>query len=87
MEKSPFNKRKRKIRVFSSFEEENQAEFLRMARMTPAQRLEEASILQDRAWGKGWHKKPIKKILSIEKVPWLIEKKPRSRKKMLNIAK
>lgn len=70
MKKSTFNKRKPKIRIFSSLEEENQAEFLRMARMTPSQRLEEASILQDRAWGKDWDKKPIKKIFSIEKVPW-----------------
>jgi hypothetical protein len=70
MKKSPFNKRKLKIRIFSSFQEENQTEFLRMARMTPNQRLEEAAILQDRAWGKDWYKKPIKKIFSIEKVPW-----------------
>jgi hypothetical protein len=70
MKKSSFNKRKLKIRIFSSLEEENQAEFLRMARMTPAQRLQEAAILQERAWGKDWHKKPIKRIFSIEKVPW-----------------
>ena len=70
MKKSPFNKRKRKIRVFSSFEEENQAEILRMAKMTPSQRLKEAAILQERAWGVGWTKKPMKKIFSIEKVPW-----------------
>jgi hypothetical protein len=70
MKKSSFNKRKLKVRIFSSLEEENQAEFLRMAKMTPNQRLEEAAILQDRAWGKNWHKKRIKKIFSIEKVPW-----------------
>jgi hypothetical protein len=87
MRKSSINKRKLKIRIFSSFDEENQAEFLRMARMTPAQWLEEAAILQERAWGKDWDKEPMKRIFSIEKVPWLIEKESQFRRKGSILAK
>ena len=59
-----------KIAVYSSFEEENRAERLRCARMTPSQRLDEFAVLQERAWGDRWTKKPMKRIASVEKVPW-----------------
>jgi hypothetical protein len=39
------------IRVFRSFEEENEAEYRRLAGMTPDERLEEFTVLQERAWG------------------------------------
>jgi hypothetical protein len=61
---------RRKHAIFSSFEEENAAEYRRLARMTPSQRLDEGAILQQRAWGKNWTKKPIKRIVSIEKITW-----------------
>jgi hypothetical protein len=61
---------KRKISIFSSFEEENRAEYARFRRMTPNQRLDEFAILQARAFGPNWTKKPIKKIASFEKVKW-----------------
>jgi hypothetical protein len=60
----------RKIAIFSSFEEENSAEYARFRRMTPNQRLDEFAILQARAFGPNWTKKPIKKIASFEKVKW-----------------
>jgi hypothetical protein len=61
---------KRTISIFSSLEEENQAEYARLRRMTPNQRLDEFAILQERAWGPSWTKKPMKKIASWEKVNW-----------------
>lgn len=59
------------IKRFSSFEEENLEEHHRLFEMTPEQRLEEFEVLQERAWGKKWTKEKIKKIVRIEKVPWL----------------
>lgn len=61
---------KRKMSIFTSFEDENSAEYVRLRRMTPSQRLDEFSILQERAWGSNWTKKPIKKNASFEKVEW-----------------
>jgi hypothetical protein len=56
--------------VFSSFEEENSAEHLRLAGMTPSQRLDEFALLQKRVWGTRWTEKPMKKIASVERVSW-----------------
>jgi hypothetical protein len=58
------------IKVFSSIEEENLAEYRRRARMTPMERMEEFAILQERVWGDKWTKEPIKKVISIEKISW-----------------
>lgn len=60
----------KKIRMFSSFEEENKAEKARMAVMTPDERLKEFGILQERLWGKRWTDEPIKRVMSWEKVTW-----------------
>jgi hypothetical protein len=60
----------RKIRVFSSFEDENRAEYERLSRMTPNQRLDEFTVLQKRAWGSNWTKKPIKRIATVETDKW-----------------
>ncbi len=70
MKKHIPHKRSLKIRVFTSLEEENQFEILRMQTMTPSQRLDEVAILQKRTWGDKWTKTPIKKIISYEKVSW-----------------
>lgn len=70
MKKRIHQERNRRIAVFSSFEEENNAEYLRCARMTPAQRLDESAILQKRARGGRRTKSPMKKIFSVERVSW-----------------
>jgi hypothetical protein len=56
------------VKIFSSFEEENEAEYERRRNMTLKQRMQEFSVLQERRWGKDWHSKPIKKIVSYEKI-------------------
>jgi len=59
-----------KIQVFNSLEEENKAEYARRASMTPAQRMREFAILQERAFGKAWTSEKIKKVVSYELVNW-----------------
>jgi hypothetical protein len=65
-------KRKRalSVKMFSSFDEENRAEHLRLAALTPNQRLKEFAILQERVWGTRWTEDRIVKTASIEKVTW-----------------
>ena len=65
-------KRKRafSVKMFSSFDEENRAEHLRLAALTPNQRLKEFAILQERVWGTRWTEDGIVKTASIEKVTW-----------------
>jgi hypothetical protein len=70
MKKRSYRARKSSVAVFSSFEEENAAEHLRCARMTPSQRLDEFAVLQERAWGERWTKKPMKKTATVERVRW-----------------
>jgi hypothetical protein len=62
--------RNRKVAVFSSLDDENQAEYSRLAQMTPTQRLNEFSALQKRVFGGKWTKNAIPRIASIEKVTW-----------------
>lgn len=63
-------KRDMPIKVFSSIEEENLAEYRRRARMTPMERMEEFAILQERVWGDKWTKEPIIKVIRFEKISW-----------------
>ena len=58
------------VQFFDSFESENQAEYARRAAMTPAQRMEEFSVLQDRVFGTGWHKQKIEHCVSYEILDW-----------------
>jgi hypothetical protein len=58
------------VKMYSSFEEENQSEHRRLATMTPDQRLKEFAILQEHVWGVRWIEDRMVKIASIEKVPW-----------------
>lgn len=60
----------RKVEFFSTFVEENQAEYIRRANMTPEEIFREFSALQERAWGKSWTLVPIKKIATCETVSW-----------------
>lgn len=69
MKKNP-NKNKMSFAVFTSFKEENRAEYFRRSRMTPRQRLDEFAILQERAWGAKWTKERMKKVFSFEMVSW-----------------
>ncbi len=62
--------RQPRVKIYHSFEEENEAEYRRRARMTSEQRMAEFAVLQERAWGKGWTKKPIVKIATWEDVDW-----------------
>jgi hypothetical protein len=63
-------KRNLKIQFFNSFEEENKAEHIRRASMTPDQRMREFGILQERAFGKAWTSEKIKKVVSYELLDW-----------------
>ena len=60
----------KRVEIFHSLEDENKAEDKRRAKMTPEERLAEFSVLQERRWGIGWYKKPIKKVATWEKVDW-----------------
>jgi hypothetical protein len=62
--------RKSNVRVFTSFENENEAEHRRLARMSPQERMLEFSVLQGRRWGEFWGQKPIEKCATWERVPW-----------------
>ena len=61
---------KSKIKIFSSFEEENKTEHQRLANMSGAERMREFGILQERAFGKDWAKTPMVKTATYEMVDW-----------------
>ena len=63
-------RRNLQISVFSSFEDENEAEHRRLAAMTPKQRWDEFAALQERVWGKKWTSERIVKRASFEKLKW-----------------
>ena len=60
----------KRVRIFSSFEEENEAEEKRRASLNLEQRILEFSAIQERAWGKDWGLKPIPRRVSFETVSW-----------------
>jgi len=62
--------KKRKYTIFTSFEDENRAERMRRARMSPEERCREFAYLQERQWGKKWTSQRILKKVSFEKVSW-----------------
>ena len=59
-----------KVRVFSSFEEENAAEHRRLAGMSHQERMQEFAVLQARRWGDTWGEAPIEKRVSWERLSW-----------------
>jgi hypothetical protein len=63
-------KRRVKVRIYSSIEEENRAEYERRARMSPTQRWEEFAALQVRQWGKKWTTEPMVRKATWEIVKW-----------------
>ena len=60
----------KKIRVFSSLEEDNRFERQRLAHMTPEERCCEFAVLQERMWGSDWTSNPMAKVASYETVTW-----------------
>ena len=62
--------RRTQVRIYRSFEEENEAEYRRRTRMTPEERMAEFAVLQERAWGKDWTSKPMVKVATWEDVDW-----------------
>ena len=59
-----------RVRVFSSFEAENEAEHRRLAEMSPQERLKELAVLQARRWGESWTKVPMTKRATWERLSW-----------------
>lgn len=60
----------KRVRIYHSFEEENEAEYRRRAQMTPDERMREFAVLQERQWGKDWTEKPMVKVATWEWVDW-----------------
>jgi len=58
------------LKVFFSFEEENEDEHRRLARMSPSKRLREFGILQERVWGRKWTHDPLVRTVKIERIKW-----------------
>ncbi len=59
-------KEKKEMKIFSSFDEENEEEYKRRQQMSCEERCREFSILQERRWGKYWRSKPIKKVVTYD---------------------
>lgn len=62
--------RESRFEIFTSFEEENEAERRRRAEMSPEQRLEEFAAVQERLWGDLWTSVPMAKVATWEQLPW-----------------
>ena len=58
------------VKIFHSFEEENRAEYIRRARMTPQERCREFGVLQERMWGNRWISEPMIKKATWETLAW-----------------
>jgi hypothetical protein len=67
---SATGKTRGRVEIFSSFEDENRAEYRRRAKMTPEERLAELSALQEQAWGKQWAEEPFVRVATWEKMDW-----------------
>jgi len=61
---------KKVVKIYKSFEEQEQAEFKRLSSMSLTERLQEFAILQERVWGKFWTNTPISKKVSFEELEW-----------------
>jgi hypothetical protein len=60
----------RSFSIYSSLEQENDAEYSRRAAMTPDLRLHEFGVIQERAWGSLWTRERMQRIASYEIVTW-----------------
>lgn len=61
---------RRRVAVYRSFEDENEAERRRLAAMTTEERCREFAELMTRYWGKAWTSTPIEKVATWETVDW-----------------
>jgi hypothetical protein len=61
-------RKQKKVKVFASFEQENNYELERRRKMKTAERIQEFVVIMERTWGKDWTKQPIKKVVSFEKL-------------------
>jgi hypothetical protein len=59
----------KRVRIYSSFAEENEAEYSRRAKMTSEERMREFSVLQERVWGDKL-REPMVKVATWGKVDW-----------------
>lgn len=64
------NRRERVVKIYESFDDEEQAEQQRRSGMSISERLHEFSILQERAWGRRWTNTSITKQVAFEKLDW-----------------
>jgi len=62
--------RSTKVEIFTSFEDENEADRERWARMSSEERFQELAVLLERQWGKGWTSRPMERTAWWEKVSW-----------------
>lgn len=58
------------VQIFRSFEEEATAEYIRRSNQSPAERMNEFAVLQERCFGRKWTSNRIENVVSFEKVVW-----------------
>ena len=61
------------VKIYTSFEEQENADIARRSAMTIQERLDEFAIIQQRVWGKAWTDEPIMKKVSFEFLDWNIQ--------------
>lgn len=62
--------RKSQVKIYHSFEEENEAEYRRRAKMTPEERMQELARLRAQHYGDDWADKPMERVATWEWVDW-----------------
>ena len=70
MVKAIFRVMIKRVKIYESFDAENQAERRRKAVLSSEQRIREFEAIQARAWGADWVSKPIEKVATVEAVRW-----------------
>ena len=63
-------KRDLRVEVYQSFEDENEAETARRARLSFEERMAEFAAIQAKTWGPDWATKPIEKTATWEWTSW-----------------
>jgi len=59
-----------RVKVYHSFEEENEAEYRRRAKMTSEERMQELAKLRAQQWGDDWADKPMERVATWEWADW-----------------
>lgn len=60
--------REKRVKIFTSFADENRYEEERRQKMTVEDRIKEFAVIQERRWGGGWRSRPIVKKVTFEKI-------------------